>query len=61
MYSYEGKDLSDVDKKLLRGLHEKNIEDPDEYKDKMMAGVKNFMLQELEHRGIPKFKRRNSV
>lgn len=46
--SYEGKDLTDIDKKLLRGLHEKNIFDNDENKDKMLSGLKNFILKKIE-------------
>ena len=48
--SYEGKNLSDIDKKLLRGLNSKYIEDPDEKKDKMMSGIKEYMLKKLEEK-----------
>lgn len=33
---------------MLRGLYEKNLEDEDIQKDKMMAVLKNFMLSKIE-------------
>ena len=46
--SYEGKNLSEVDKKLLLGLNSKKVVDQDGAGDKMMLGIKEFMLKKVE-------------
>lgn len=40
--------MNEIDKKVLRGLSSKYLEDNDVAKDKMMAGIKDFMLKKIE-------------
>lgn len=46
--SYEAKNLKDIDKKLLRGLNEKQHFDHDEGKDKIMLTIKKYILMKME-------------
>ena len=46
--SYEGKDLNEVDKKLIRGLTEKKIVDTEESKDKILGGLRKFLLNKIQ-------------
>ncbi len=46
--SYEAKNLKDIDKKLLRGLNEKQHFDHDEGKDKIMLVIKKYILMKME-------------
>ncbi|CDW82856.1 UNKNOWN [Stylonychia lemnae] len=46
--SYEAKDLNEIDKKLLRGLHEKYRFDYEESKDKMINTIKKYLKKKVE-------------
>ena len=42
--SYEGKDLDEIDKKLLNGLYEKQVYDAEDGKDKIIMSIKSYIL-----------------
>ena len=46
--SFEGKNLTEIDKKLLRGLNSKRLEDSEVNKDKMIAGIKEYILKRVD-------------
>jgi hypothetical protein len=45
--SYEGKDLTAIDRKLIQGLHEKKIPDTEEQKDRIMNVIRKYLLKKL--------------
>lgn len=46
--SYEGRNLNHIDKKILRGLNEKIIQDAEDTKDKILSIVKKFILMRVQ-------------
>ena len=47
LQTYEGRDLNDIDKKLLKGINEKSIEDQDYNKDKILTHLKKYILKKV--------------
>ena len=46
--SFEGRELTDIDKKLLRGLNSKRLENSELNKDRMIGAIKENMLKKVE-------------
>lgn len=47
LQAYEGKDLNEMDKKLLTGINEKRRVETEHTKDKMIGSLKKFLLQKI--------------
>ena len=45
--SYEAKNLNEVDKKLLRGLYDKQVYDGEDGKDHMIMSIKRYILDKV--------------
>jgi len=46
--SYEGKELTEVDKKLLKGLNDRKVHENEEGRDKMFSNLKSYLLKKVE-------------
>lgn len=45
--SYEGKDLNEIELKLIKGLMIRKMEDKDKNKDKIMQTLKQYLLKKV--------------